>query len=75
MPQDNLMYSGPMFRIITWERKFAIFPHRCISSNRIIWLKYAREGYFIKGLGEGDAEWLWLTEEEYLLLCLKAVNE
>ena len=75
MPLDNLIYSGPMFRTITWQRKFAVLPHRCIRSNATIWLKYAREGYLIKGLGEGDAEWLWLTEEEYLILCLKAIHD
>ena len=25
-----------------WQRKFALFPHRCAISNRIIWLEYAQ---------------------------------
>ena len=75
MPLDNLMYSGVMWRTITWERQFAVLPHRCVRSNAIIWFKYARSGYHITGLGEGDAEWLWITEQEYVIQCLKAGYE
>jgi hypothetical protein len=75
MPQDNLIYAGPMIRAIAWGRMFAVLPHRCIRSRKIIWFKYARSGYLITGLGQGDSGWVWMTEQEYLIHCLKAGNE
>ena len=81
MPLDNSMY--PTMQEDMWIppvpvyiKSFAWLPHRCTQSNCIIWFQWGRR--YQQWIGYGDArysKWIWLTEQEYLILCLKADNE
>ena len=79
MPLDNLMYSqrfnSKNRSIVYWSKKFAWLPQRSVESKHLIWFKYAREGLVIADFGAYDAEHVWLTEDEYLILCLKAIHD
>ena len=82
MPLDNSMY--PDMNEEVWlpketeiyDRSFAWLPHRCTQSNCVIWLRWGRRKH--QWVGYGDTQymiWIWLTEEEYIIYCLKAANE
>jgi hypothetical protein len=82
MPLDNSMY--PDMNEEEWmpreskiyDRSFAWFPHRCTQSNYVIWFQWGRR--YQQWVGYGDSrysKWIWLTEQEYLIYCLKAGNE
>ena len=81
MPLDNSMYPTMqedvwMPRLSVYDECFAWLPHRCTQSNCVIWLRWGRRK--LQWVGYGDAQyskWIWLTEQEYLIYCLKADNE
>ena len=81
MPLDNSMYPDMnedawIPRVAVYVKRFAWLPHRCTQSNCVIWLRWGRRK--LQWVGYGDAQyskWIWLTEEEYLIYCLKATNE
>ena len=54
-----------MFPRKSRQRKFALLPHLCNNSGKIIWLTYA---YFN---GYDVYEHPWITKEEYILERLK----
>ena len=72
MPLDSLFGGQSSFYYRAgWQRKFAILPHRCIRSRRIIWLQYGYLGTAVwTGPGEPVYEYNWHTEEEHLIWCL-----
>ena len=81
MPLDNSMYPNMnedvwIPPVPVYIKSFAWLPHRCTQSNCIIWFQWGRR--YQQWIGYGDArysKWIWLTEQEYLILCLKADNE
>ena len=72
-PLDSLFGGqGSFYQRASWRQEFAWWPHRCIRSNRIIWLKYGYEGMAMwTGPGEPVYEYNWHTTEEHLIWCLK----
>jgi hypothetical protein len=81
MPLDNSMYPTMqedvwMPRLSVYDKSFAWLPHRCTQSNRVIWLRWGRRYQQWVGYGDGRyLKYIWLTEKEYLMYCLKAGNE
>ena len=81
MPLDNSMYPDMnedawIPRAAVYVKRFAWLPHRCTQSNCVIWLRWGRRK--LQWVGYGDArysKWIWLTEQEYIIYCLKAGNE
>jgi len=81
MPLDNSMYPTMqedvwMPRFPVYDKCFAWLPHRCTQSNCVIWLRWGRR--YQQWVGYGDTQyskWIWITEEEYLILCLKAIHD
>jgi len=64
----------PFWERSTWEYKFAIWPHRCEISKRILWFECAYKGTrVITGPGEPVFEFRWLSKNEYLLAALKGL--
>lgn len=61
----------PFLNRAKWRLTFAWKPHRCIRSNRIIWLKYGYLGTAMyTGPGEPVYEYNWHTVEEHLIWTL-----
>ncbi len=61
------------YRIATkWKLKFALLPHRCIQTRRIIWLKWAYCGT-IESLYESIflREKRWIERDTWLVEKLK----
>ena len=81
MPLDNSMYPNMnedmwIPPVPVYIKSFAWLPHRCTQSNCVIWLRWGRRKH--QWVGYGDTQYMigiWLTEEEYLIYCLKADNE
>lgn len=64
--------SSTFLQRCDWELKFALLPHRCVISNKLIWLKHAYRGIrVITGPGEPIIESHWLTKEEFVIWRLK----
>ena len=56
------------------QLKFVIFPRRCASSGKYIWLKYAyKETYMYTGPGDPVYEYIWYDKSEYLIARLKGL--
>lgn len=81
MPLDRSMYPAMqedvwMPRLSVYDKSFAWLPHRCTQSNYVIWLRWGRRKHQWVGYGDTQySKWIWLTEKEYLIYCLKAANE
>jgi len=59
-------YAKMLFPEITWQRRFAMIPHKSEVSGKLIWLRYARQKM------EGTiCTFIWVTEAEYLIERLK----
>jgi hypothetical protein len=55
-----------------WSMKFAVLPHRCDISKKIIWLQYAYCGRAIwTGPGFAAIETRWHSRLEHLIFQLK----
>ena len=55
-----------------WRLTFAWRPHRCLLSDRWIWLKLGYQGKAVwTGPGEPAVETYWLTKGEFLIAALK----
>ena len=74
-PLDSLFGGQSSFYYRAgWQLKFAWLPHRCINSNRIIWLRFGYLGTAVwTGPGTPVYEYNWLTKEEYLINKLKGL--
>ena len=72
MPLDPTFLS---FRErVVWQRIFAWWPRRCAESARLVWLKPVWVGTMTwTGPGDPIIEHSWLSEEEYLMCCLRGV--
>jgi hypothetical protein len=55
----------------TWRCRFALLPHRCDITNRIIWLEYAwcAEPSWITTYE--DYKTIWHDEQEHLIWVIK----
>ena len=55
-----------------WSMNFAILPHKCDISKKIIWLQYAYRGRAIwTGLGFAAIETRWHSKLEHVIFQLK----
>jgi hypothetical protein len=55
-----------------WSMKFAILPHRCDVTKKIIWLEYAYRGVAIwTGPGDDAVETRWHSKFEHIIFQLK----
>jgi hypothetical protein len=55
-----------------WSMNFAILPHRCSITKKIIWLRYAYCGVAIwNGPGDDAVELRWHDRHEHLIWVLK----
>ena len=55
-----------------WSLKFALLPHRCDASKKLIWLEYAYCGRAIwTGPGDDAVETRWHSKHEHLIFQLK----
>jgi len=64
---DQAFYSRAQ-----WSMKFAILPHRCDITKKIIWLQYAYRGVAIwTGPGDDAVETRWHDRHEHLFWTLK----
>ena len=64
---DRAFYSRAQ-----WSMKFAILPHRCDVTKKIIWLEYAYRGVAIwTGPGDDAVETRWHDRHEHLIYALK----
>ena len=64
---DRAFYSRAQ-----WSMKFAILPHRCDITKKIIWLEYAYRGVAIwTGPGDDAVEVRWYDRHEHLIWTLK----
>ncbi len=60
------------FRNAEWKLRFAVLPHHCAISNKLLWYTYAYRGrQTITGPGTPVYVDEWLCKEEYLLKVLK----
>jgi hypothetical protein len=69
-----LEYKNDSFRrnCIGTEVKFALLPHRCYLSNRLIWLKFAyRQMAMYSGPGDVIYDERWYNKHEFLIAKLK----
>lgn len=55
-----------------WKKKFSWWPHRCLITNRRIWLEFAYRGTAMyTGPGDPVYETQWHDTKEHLLWSLK----
>jgi hypothetical protein len=55
-----------------WSLKFALIPHRCDITKKLIWLEYAYCGRAIwTGPGDDAVETRWHSKHEHLIFQLK----
>ncbi len=57
---EDIMKDWVFLRKAIWEHKFAILPHRCRISKKIIWLKKGYKGtatYTGPGLPVTETQW------------------
>ena len=55
-----------------WQLRFALFPHRCDLTDRVIWLEYAYKGTsMLTGPGDPIIEHRWHDKAEHLIWKLK----
>ncbi len=55
-----------------WSMKFAMLPHRCSITKKIIWLQYAYRGVATwTGPGDDAVEVRWHDRHEHLISTLK----
>jgi hypothetical protein len=74
MPPLDSLFGGQnsFYYRAGWCKTFAWWPHRCIRSNRFIWLKYGYMGTAMyTGPGTPVYEYNWHTVEEHLIWCLR----
>jgi hypothetical protein len=72
IPFETRDWYESFFRKAQWRLTFAWRPHRCLLSNRRIWLKLGYQGEAVwTGPGEPVFEIHWLTKEEFLVGILK----
>jgi hypothetical protein len=70
-PQD---WYEAFFRKAQWRLAFACIPHRCLISNRWIWLELGYHGEAVwTGPGTPVFENHWLAKEEFLVWQLKGI--
>jgi hypothetical protein len=72
-PLDSLFGARHSFyQKAKWQMAFAWLPHRCVLSDKIIWLQngYIGEARWT-GPGEDHVEYNWHTKTEHLIWCLK----
>jgi hypothetical protein len=72
-PLDSLFGAQHSFYLkANWQLVFAWMPHRCVISNRIIWLRYGYMGEARwMSTGKDIVEYNWHTVEEHLIWRLK----
>jgi hypothetical protein len=67
-------WNDAFFRKAQWKLEFAWSPHRCLISNRWIWLEPGYHGEAVwTGPGTPVFENYWLTKEEFLVWQLKGI--
>lgn len=72
MPIPESIYTSWQWCKAQWAITFAVFPHRCKISNKMIWFKYAyRATSMLTGPGDPVIEYTWLSKNQYLLEVLK----
>ena len=68
MPPLDSLYGArhDFYMRAEWTKEFAWMPHRCVISNRIIWLRFGYMGMAMwTGPGEPVYEYNWHTEKEH----------
>jgi hypothetical protein len=64
---EDVMKDWAFLRKAIWKHKFAILPHRCRISKKIIWLKKGYEGTATyTGPGTPVTETHWHTTGEHI---------
>jgi hypothetical protein len=72
MPIPESIYSSWEWRKAQWALAFALCPHRCEISNKMIWFEDAyRATSVLTGPGDPIIEHIWLSKNQYLLEVLK----
>ena len=74
MPPLDSLYGArdDFYHRAEWRLAFAWIPHRCVISNRIIWLRFGYMGTATwTGPGTPVHEYNWHTVEEHLIWRLK----
>jgi hypothetical protein len=74
MPPLDSLFGGQnsFYQRAVWCKSFAWWPHRCILSAQIIWLRNGYIGTAVwTGPGTPVYEYNWHTVEEHLIWCLK----
>ena len=67
-------WNDAFFRKAQWKLAFAWSPHRCLISNKWIWLELGYYGEAVwPGPGTPVFENYWLTKEEFLVWKLKGI--
>jgi len=55
----------------TWQLSFCFLPHKCMETNKRLWLEYAYRGYKTKRY---DFQFIdtykWMSKEEFIVLRL-----
>jgi len=70
-----MLFTGMLQKVFykraVWTLTFAILPHRCARSKKIIWLTHAYKGTATyTGPGNPVIEVQWLTKFQYIELAL-----
>ena len=72
IPFETRDWYDAFFRKAQWRLTFAWKPHRCMLSDKWIWLGLGYQGEAVwTGPGTPVFETRWLTKEEFLVAILK----
>lgn len=72
IPSYFEMIEYALSKTSNWELKFALVPHRCCKSQRLMWLTYAYKGTrIITGPGTPVIETFWMNKEDFIIWRLK----
>jgi len=55
----------------TWQLSFCLLPHKCLETNKLLWLQYAYRGHKPKRYDTQIIDnYKWMCKEEFIVLRL-----